>query len=217
MINDARIQDEVIAELKWDPAINATQIGVEVKGGIVTLTGHVDSYGEKCNAERAAQRVTGVKALAVEIEVNLLGLSMRDDVDIARAVENVLEWSTYLPQDSVKVVVQNGWVTLSGEVEWAYQRHAAADAVRHLLGVKGISNDIEIHPKLSFSALRSEIEQALKRSAKIDAEQILIEIDGSTVTLSGAVHTWAERELAKNSVWGTPGVRKVVDHLTMAG
>ncbi|MGQ0622685.1 MAG: BON domain-containing protein [Panacagrimonas sp.] len=216
MKTDAQLQQDVMAELKWEPSIEATQIGVEVNGGIVTLAGHVDSYGDKFHAERAAQRVSGVKALTVEIEVKLPGPSKRTDVDIARSAENVLEWMTYPPKDGIKVMVESGWITLSGEVDWGYQRLAATTAVRYLMGVKGVSTNIEIKPKVALSAVKSEIESALKRRAKADAQDIKVLVNGNDVTLTGTVHSWSERELATDSAWGTPGVRNVVDKMTMA-
>jgi len=216
MKSDTQLQQDVVAELKWEPSVNATQIGVEVKDGIVTLAGHVDSYAEKWDAERAAQRVSGVMALTVEIEVKLPGSSKRTDVDVARSVENVLLWTTGLPKESVKVMVEKGWVTLSGELEWGYQRDAATQAVRHLMGVTGVSDNILIKPKLSLKLIKSDIEAALKRRAAVRAEKITVAVHGADVTLSGTVHSWAERELATNSAWSTPGVHKVVDNITVS-
>ena len=216
MKTDSQLQQDVMAELKWEPTIEAAQIGVEVKGGIVTLAGHVDSYAEKWHAERAAQRVAGVKALTVEIEVKLPGMSARTDVDIARSAENVLLWTILPPKDGIKVMVENGWITLSGEVDWGFQRVAATTAVRYLMGVKGVSNRIEIKPKVALSAVKSEIETALKRRAKADAQDIKVQVDGNAVTLTGVVHSWSERELATDSAWSTPGVRNVVDKMTFA-
>lgn len=211
-----QMQLDVLAELKWEPAVNAAQIGVEVKDSVVTLAGHVSSYAEKWDAERAAQRVSGVKALAIEIDVSLPGASKRNDSDIAHSAENVLQWMTFLPEDAVKVVAEKGWITLSGDVDWDYQKQAATGAVRHLMGVTGVSNQIVIKPKVSLSAVESEIEAALKRRAHIDAQKISVEIQGANVTLSGTVHSLAERNLACHSAWGTPGVKNVVDHLVVA-
>ena len=216
MKTDTQVQQDVIAELKWEPSVNAAQIGVEVKDGIVTLAGHVSSYAEKLGAERAAQRVSGVKALAIEMDVKLSGSSKRTDADIAGSVENVLQWMTSLPKDGVKVMVEKGWVTLSGEVDWDYQRQDAARGVRHLMGVIGVSDQIAIKPKVSLSAVKSDIEAALKRRAKADAQRISVEIRGADVTLTGTVHSWSEREAARHAAWGTPGVRNVVDNITIA-
>jgi osmotically-inducible protein OsmY len=215
MKTDTQVQQDVIAELKWEPSVNPTHIGVEVQDGVVTLAGHVDSYAEKWNAERAAQRVSGVKALAIEMDVKLAGSSQRNDVDIARSAENALDWMTYLPDDSVKVMVEDGWITLSGDVSWEYQRQTAAGAVRYLMGVKGVSNDISIKPKVSVSAVKSDIEAALKRRANADAQNISVDVRGNDVTLTGTVHSWSERDLARDSAWGAPGVRNVVDNITV--
>ena len=215
MKTDAQVQQDVIAELKWDPSVNAAHIGVEVNGGVVTLTGHVGSYAEKWDAERAAQRVSGVKALAVEMDVKLPGSSKRDDGDIARSVENVLEWTTYLPKDHVKVMVEGGAVTLSGEVDWEYQRQTAASAVRYLLGVTGVINQISVKPTVSAGAITSGIEAAMKRRAQAGAQRISVQVKGADVTLGGTVHSWAERDLARHSAWGAPGVRNVVDNIAI--
>jgi osmotically-inducible protein OsmY len=216
MKTDAQLQKDIIAELTWDPSIKASGIGVEVKNGTVTLAGHVDSYTEKWQAEKAAQRVIGVRGLAVEIDVKLPGSSTRTDADIAASADNVLEWTTYLPRDSVKVKAENGWITLSGEVEWDYQREIARSAVRNLLGVVGVSDTITIRPKVTSSAVKSDIEAALKRRAHGDAQRITVDVMGSDVTLSGTVHSWSERELAENSAWATAGVSRVIDNIKIA-
>jgi osmotically-inducible protein OsmY len=216
MKTDAALQLDVIAELKWEPSVNASQIGVEVNDGIVTLAGHVDTYAEKWDAERAAQRVSGVKAIAVEMDVKLSGLHQRTDADIALTAANALQWTTSVPQDSVKVKVEDGWLTLSGEVEWEYQRGAAADRVRSLMGVTGMSDQIAIRPKVSTAAVRSDIEAALLRRAQSDSRQIKVSVEGHEVTLGGSVHSWSEKDLANHSAWGTAGVRKVIDNLTVA-
>ena len=215
MKTDAQLQQDVIAELDWEPSINAAQIGVEVKDGIVTLAGHVDSYAEKWDAEHVAQRVSGVKALAVEIEVTLPGSSRRNDADIARAAENILEWMTYPPKEHIRVMVEGGWITLSGEVDWEYQRQAAARGIRQLMGVTGVSDQIAIKPQASSKTVKSGIEAALQRRARSDAQTITVEVFGDRVTLAGTVHSWSERNLAERSAWAAPGVRTVVDNITV--
>jgi osmotically-inducible protein OsmY len=215
MKTDTQLQQDVMAELKWEPSVNAAQIGVEAKDGVVTLSGEVSSFVEKWNAESAAQRVYGVKALAIDLDVKLSGLGKRTDADIARSAENALEWSSFLPNDSLKVMVEGGWITLSGEVEWQYQKQAAADALRYLVGVTGMSNQISIKPKLTSSSVKSDIETALKRRANGDAKNISVEIHGNDVTLSGKVHSWSERDLARQTAWGTPGVWNVIDNITV--
>lgn len=216
MKTDSQLQQDVIAELKWEPAVNGAGIGVEVKDGIVTLAGHVDSFGEKWNAERAAERVSGVKALAIEIDVKIAGSSKRTDADIASSAKNALQWTSYMPKDTIKVMVESGWITLSGTVEWQYQRLTAAGAVRYLMGVKGVTDNMIVKPKLSFSAVKADIEAALKRRAASDASKISVAVTGSDVTLSGTVHSWSERNLARDSAWATPGVSNVIDNILVA-
>ncbi len=215
MKTDSQLQQDVMAELKWEPAVHAEQIGVEVKNGVVTLAGEVGSFTEKWNAERAAQRVSGVKALAVEMKVKLSGSGKRTDADIAESAKNILSWTSSLPADAVKVMVEGGWLTLSGDVEWQYQRQVAADSVRYLSGVTGVSNQIAIKPSLSATVVKSDIEAALKRRAVADAKTIAVDVNGGDVTLSGTVHSWAERTLATRSAWGSSGVRNVVDKMTL--
>jgi osmotically-inducible protein OsmY len=215
MKTDSQLQQDVMAELKWAPDVHATQIGVEVKNGIVTLAGEVSSYAEKWNAERATQKVNGVKALAVEMTVKLTSLVKRTDADIAESSRNILNWTGSLPEDGIKVLVEGGWLTLSGDVEWQYQRQVAAECVRNLVGVIGVSNQIGLRPSLSASVVKSDIEAALKRRAADDAKSIAVEVKGSDVTLTGTVHSWAERDLATRSAWGAAGVRNVVDKLTL--
>jgi osmotically-inducible protein OsmY len=216
MKTDAQVKLDVIAELNWEPSINASQIGVEVKDGIVTLAGHVSSFAEKWTAERAAQRVAGVRALTVEIDVSLPGASQRNDVDIARTAENVLLWMTQLPKDGVKVMVESGWVTLSGQVDWEYQRQVAKDAVRFLMGVKGVSDTLVIRQPVNSDSVKADIESALRRRAKTDLLGVSVDVQAGNVTLSGVVDNWWDRELARNSAWGTRGVSHVVDHMTLA-
>ena len=215
MKTDAQLQQDVMAELKWEPAVHAAQIGVEVKDGVVTLAGEVSSYSEKWNAERAAQRVSGVKALAVEFKVELPEFGRRTDADIAESAKNILGWTSSLPEDAIKVLVEGGWLTLSGNVEWQYQRQDAADSVRYLSGVTGVSNQIAIKPSLSATVVKSDIEAALKRRAAADAKTIAVDVKGADVTLTGTVHSWTERDLARRSAWGTAGVSNVVDKMTL--
>lgn len=215
MKTDSQLQSDVIAELAWEPSIHSEEIGVEAKGGVVTLAGHVGTYSEKLAAERAAMHVVGVKALAVEIDVRLVGANARTDGDIARTVENVLQWTTCLPKDAVKIMVEGGWVTLSGEVNWDYQRKAAVDAVRYLMGVKGVSNVIAIKPTVSAPLVKADIEAALVRQARKDSNSISVSVNGNDVTLSGSVHNWSERNLATQTAWGTPGVRTVTNNTTV--
>jgi len=213
---DRQLKNDVLAELRWEPSINAEQIGVEVQDGVVTLAGHVDSFVEKWAAEEAAKKVSGVRALAVEIDVKLPSLSQRTDADIARSADSALEWTTYLLKDSIKIQVEGGWVTLGGDVEWEYQRRAALDAVRNLMGVKGITNNIVIKSAVSAKDVKSDIIEALNRRAIIDSHKINVEVQGANVTLSGTVDSWAERDLARHSAWGTAGVQNVPNNIIVA-
>jgi len=215
MKTDAQLQEDVIAELQWEPAVDATQIGVEVKDGIVTLAGHVTNYAGKWNAEHAAQRVYGVKALVVEIDVTLAGTTRRTDGDIARSAKDVLQWTTDAPADTVQIKVEKGNITLSGVVDWAYQRRDAADAIRNLVGVKSVINMVTISPKASTQVVKADIDSALKRRATRDSNSIKVSVEDGEVTLSGSVHNWSEREVANDSAWGAPGVRNVVDLMTI--
>lgn len=215
MKTDSQLQQDVIAELQWEPSVTAPGIGVEVRNGIVTLAGEVASYAEKLTAERAAQRVHGLKALTTELKVKLGDSGKRSDADIAQAVQNALYWSTWVPDDTTQVMVEKGWVTLSGSVEWQFQKQAAQDGVRPLAGVVGVSNLITVKPGLSVSLIKADIEAALQRGAAADAKKIMVSVDGSDVTLTGKVGTWNEREAATTSAWGTPGVRNVLDKMTL--
>ena len=216
MKTDFQLQQDVIAELKWLPSVHSEHIGVEVKDGVVTLSGHVRNYSEKVNAEHAAQRVIGVRALAVELEVKLSSMGKRDDSDIASSAQTALEWMGTPTSKNVHVMVEKGWVTLSGDLDWQYQRQAAARAVQFLAGVTGVSNQIGIKPSVTLVAVKKEIEAALARRSKMDADKISVQVDGSAVTLTGTVSSWSERDSARESAWGAPGVMSVNDKLTVS-
>jgi osmotically-inducible protein OsmY len=216
MKTDSQIQADVIQELTWNPSVTHEHIGVAVSGGIVTLSGTVPTYAEKSAAERATQRVGGVKAVVEKIDVKLPGSLQRTDQDIAKAIVDQFKWTVWVPEENVKASVENGWVRLKGEVEWQYQRSAAESAVRGLTGVRGIANNIVIRPKVQPDDVKEKIEQALKRAAEREARRINVETSGTRVVLSGEVRSFAELRDAKGAAWGAPGVTEVEDHLVVA-
>jgi len=212
---DEQIQLDVLQEMKWDARVQPNEIGVAVKDGVVTLTGWVDSYVKKWAAERAAQRVRGVKAIANDIELHLPTAAERTDTDIAAAAARALTWDAFVPEDKVSVTVSNGWVTLKGEVDWEYQRRAAERAVRNLSGVRGVTNLITLRPRIKPSPdeLKQRIQDALIRNAQIDAERISVDIAGDTVIVT--VRSWAEKQEAARVAWSAPGVRSVENNITV--
>lgn len=214
-MTDLELKKSVESELSWEPSINAAEIGVAAKDGIVTLTGRIPSYWEKVAAERAAMRVAGVKAVANQIEVRLPSSSERTDEDIARAALDALRWSVLIPPDRIKVKISKGWVTLEGSVDWQFQKTAAEKAVRKLYGVLGVTNFIDVKVSVSKAEVKAAIESALKRSAEIDANQIKVETEGDKVILRGSVRSWFEREEAERAAWRAPGVQSVDNRLSV--
>ena len=215
MKTDSDLKRDVLSELSWDPLVPEARIGVSVNAGVVTLSGHLDTYSEKIAAKRAVERVSGVKAVAVELDVIPAGIHQRSDTEIATAVEHVLSWNTSVPQDRVKVTVEKGWVTLSGELDWNFQRRAVERMIRPLKGVLGITDNIRLKTLPISINLSARIQDALTRQAEREARRIDISVDGSVVTLTGHVHSWAERNAAEGVIWSAPGVSRVVNQLVI--
>lgn len=215
MKTDTQLKNDVMEELRWAPNVSSSDINVAAHNGVVTLSGTVPHYAEKWAAERATQRVTGVKAIAEEMKVNLDGIHKRKDSDVAESVVNSLGSHVVVPSN-VQATVEDGWVTLSGHAEWEFQRKAAMNAVRHLFGVKGVSNDITLRPSIKPTAVKDAIEKTLKRDAELDAARISVSSDGGKVTLTGMVYSWDQRAEAGSAAWGTPGVTEVVNDLVIS-
>jgi osmotically-inducible protein OsmY len=214
MKTDGELREDVLKELDWEPSVDERRIGAATGDGIVTLSGAVSSFAEKWNAERAVERVDGVRGIANEIEVELAG--ERTDTDIARAAADALAWNSMVPPDKVMVRVEGGWVTLRGEVEHDYQRRAAERAVRYLDGVRGVTNLVTVTPKVEPGHIKREIERTFQRQAALDAESVSIEVNGAEVELHGRVRSWAERYEAERAAWSAPGVAAVRDHITVS-
>jgi len=214
MKTNDELQKDVMAEIKWDSLLRDVdpQIGVSAKDGVITLSGVVDSYIKKVAAERAAQRVRGVKVVASDIEISLDGVIPKSDTDIAVAIRNALKWNSAVNDDKIEVKVDKGWVTLDGEVQWSYEKLSAQNNVEGLLGVRGITNNIRIKSKqIDTKEMKNKIAAAFHRNAALDANAIKFEVKGDRVTLKGTVSSWAEKESAEQIAWSSPGVL-VVDN-----
>ncbi|HCU11210.1 MAG TPA: ornithine aminotransferase [Gemmatimonadetes bacterium] len=216
MKTDLQLQRDVLDELKFEPSIREAEIGIAAKGGVVTLTGFVDSYAQKFSAERTAERVGGVKAVADEIKVKLPGAHQRSDTDIAHAAVNALRWDVQVPDDRIKATIEDGWIALEGDVEWQYQKWAAEGAVRNLTGVKGVTNLIAVKPKKASSyEVGQKIKDSMRRHAERDADRITIEAKDGRVTLRGSVSSFAERKDAEHAAWQAQGVTSVDDQIAV--
>jgi len=217
-MNDIELRQNIIDELEFEPAVDAANIGVAVDKGVVSLSGHVGSYAEKLAAEKAAKRVRGVRAIAEGLKVRFADDKKTHDDEIARRALNILDWSAVAPKGRIIVKVQDGWVTLSGEVDWQHQRIGAEQLVRRLSGIQGLLNTITLKPHVEARDVKDRIEGALRRSAHIQAEQIHVVVeDGRAVTLEGSVHDWQERDAVERAAWSVPGVSRVVDRLSIMG
>jgi osmotically-inducible protein OsmY len=213
MKTDAQIKSDVSAELAWDTAVDATRIGVAVKDGVVSLSGEVETYLQKHAAERAARRIPGVRGIAMDVVVRLAPDHARTDAEIAEAALNALRWHSLVPEDKVKVKVEDGWVTLTGELDWGYQSASAEQAVHPLVGVTGVSNQIRLRERANPAGIRQDIEAALRRHAEREARHIAVDVDGGVVTLRGVVHSLPEHEAVLGTAYASKGVTRVVDAL----
>jgi osmotically-inducible protein OsmY len=212
---DMKLRQNVLDELEWEPSLDAAHIGVAAREGVVTLTGHVASFADKLAAERAAWRVAGVRAVAQEIEVRLPSDRKSSDEEIAARALRMLEWDVAVPHERITVKVDHGLVTLSGEVEWGYQRDEAEDDVRRLNGVKGVINSIKVKPSVAAVDVQAQIRRAFERSAELEADHITVAVENGKVVLGGKVSAWIERELAERAAWAAPGVTGVDNQIVI--
>ena len=217
MQSDEQVQRDVLEELRLEPTVDASQIGVAARDGVVTLTGTVMTFAQKYNAEQVVKRVYGVRGVANDIEVRLMGDNRRDDADVARAALDALGWDSMVPDDRIQVTVEQGWLTLEGDVEWNYQRDAAARVVRNLNGVRGISNLVTVKPRSRIhpGEVKHQIFEAFRRSADLEARRIGVDARDGKVVLHGNVHNWAEVDEAQRAAWSVPGVADVENRLVV--
>lgn len=217
MKTDSQLQRDAQDQLKWEPSVREAEIGVAVKDGVVTLSGFTSSFADKYAAVRAVERLSGVKAVADNMEVKLPSAYTRTDTELAHAAVNALKWNVQVPDERLKMTVREGWITLEGDVEWQYQRTAAEHAIQNLTGVRGVTNLVTVKPKSASAYDVSEkIKDTLRRSAELDANRITVETHGGTVTLKGTVRSFSERRDAERAAWGAPGVNKVDDRIAVS-
>ncbi|MBA4178009.1 MAG: OsmY domain-containing protein [Leptothrix sp. (in: Bacteria)] len=213
MKTDAQLRKDVLAELEWDPAINATHVGVAVQDGVVTLSGHLATFAEKVAAERATKRVAGVRGVALELDVKVAPHHALSDAEIAAAVQAAFKWHALIPEDRVHFTVEKGWVTLTGAVDWPHQRHDAEVAVQAIGGVRGIANNIHLRKRETPDDVAHRIHEALARYADDEATHIEVRVDGDTVTLRGTVHSWAEHGVVQHAAWPAPGIQRIFNEV----
>ena len=214
MKTNAQLQKDVLEELKWNPSINEGDIGVSVRNGVVSLSGYVPNYAEKIAAESAAKRVAGVTGVVDDIKIKFAaGFGPKDDVDVAKAAMDAIKWHVWVPHEAIKLVVKDGWVNLSGSVEWEFQRKSTEKAIRYLAGVKGITNNITLKPKVKELDVKMEIEKALLRTANENVRSIGVSASNGEVRLSGKVHSWSEKMDAERAAWSATGVKSVENEI----
>ena len=216
MSGDNELQQKIVQELEWDPSVDARHITVAVKNGIVTLGGYVEQFSDKTHAERAVERINGVLAVIDQVELELPGVSHRNDLDIVESALTAMKLNVLIPKDRLKIIAQNGWITLEGSVDWQYQRMAAEDTVRTIRGIKGISNKISIQAEGLKADIKDKIRGALVRNAQLDSTQIDIDISGNKATLSGHVRSWSEKHQAEAATWSAPGIAAVENNIVIA-
>ena len=216
MKTNTKLAEDVLQELQWEPSLDETHLRITDDAGVVTLEGRVHSFWEKDVAVEAAQRVAGVRAVADHIEVDLPAASIRPDADLARAVANALAWNAAVPDESLSIRVQDGWVTLTGQVDRQYQKAAAEQAVRSLVGVRGLISDIAVIPRARASQVKEQIDVALRRYAELDAQRVRVDTHDGDVTLRGAVRSWPERQQIERAAWAAPGVSHVTNEIVVA-
>ncbi len=213
MKTDSELQQDVLDELSWEPSVDNADIGVSVTDGVVTLNGYVKSYAEKIAAERAARRVVGVKAIAEELKVRYASDAKTADHEIAKRIVDMFDWNSVIPENSIQVKVEKGWVTLTGKVDWNFQSQEARRVASTISGVIGVSNNVEVGNRANLADVRKRIEDAFKRQADLDARSVTVTLDGSKVNLGGKVHGWHERQVAERAAWNAPGITQVEDHI----